>query len=233
MDAPPGVIRSSPSVLARIEAVRKARAESNRAETKELAKTPALFGEIRQPDKPYLLIPKVSSETRPYLPVGFVKPNVIANGSALIVPDATPFHFGILSSAMHMAWMRYTCGRMKSDYQCSSRIVYNNFPWPEQPTAKQREAVEGKAQKVLDARQQFPVATLADLYDPLAMPPALAKAHAELDRAVDLCYRPEKFDTDRQRVEYLFALYEKLTAPLLPVAKSNRTRRGGEGKIRP
>jgi len=165
------------------------------------------------------------------MPVGFIKPNVIANGSALIVPNATLFHFAVLSSAMHMAWMRYTCGRMKSDYQYSSQIVYNNYPCPQTATAKQRAAVEAKAQAVLDARQQFPAATLADLYDPLAMPPALAKAHAELDRAVDLCYRPEKFESDRQRVEFLFALYEKLTAPLLPVAKSKRARRAGKGKF--
>jgi len=231
VDAPPNVIRSSETLLARIEAVRKAREESTREETKKLAKTPTLFGEIRQPDSTYLLVPKVSSETRPYMPVGFIKPNVIANGSELIVPNATIFHFAVLSSAMHMAWMRYTCGRMKSDYQYSSQIVYNNYPWPQTATAKQRAAVEAKAQAVLDARQQFPAATLADLYDPLAMPPALAKAHAELDRAVDLCYRPEKFESDRQRVEFLFALYEKLTAPLLPVAKSKRARRAGKGKF--
>jgi len=219
VDAPPGVIRSSPSVLHRVEAVRKAREESNRPETRHLARTPALFGEIRQPSGPYLLVPKVSSESRPYLPVGFVKPNVIANGSALIVPNATLYHFGVLSSAMHMAWMRYTCGRMKSDYQYSSQIVYNNYPWPESPSAKQRVTVEAAAQAVLDARKEFPDASLADLYDPLAMPPALAKAHSQLDRAVDLCYRPQPFDTDRQRVERLFALYEKLTAPLIAAPK--------------
>jgi hypothetical protein len=107
-------------------------------------------------------------------------------------------------------------------------MVYNNFPWPQHASATQRAAVETKAQAVLDARQLFPAATLADLYDPLAMPPALGKAHTELDRAVDLCYRPEKFDTDRQRVEFLFALYEKLTAPLLPAAKAGRTRRAAK-----
>jgi hypothetical protein len=215
VDAPPSVIRSSPSVLDRVEAVRKAREESNRPETKRLAKTPALFGEIRQPSTPYLLVPKVSSESRPYLPVGFVKPNVIANGSALIVPNARLYHFGVLSSAMHMAWMRYTCGRLESRYQYSSQIVYNNYPWPELPSVKQRAAVEAAAQAVLDARKKFPDATLADLYDPLAMPKDLVKAHAGLDRAVDLCYRPQPFGTGRQRVEHLFALYEKLTAPLM------------------
>ena len=168
------------------------------------------------------MIPKVSSETRPYMPVGFMEPEIIANGSALIIPAATLYHCGILSSAMHMAWMRYTCGRMKSDYQYSSQIVYNNFPWPETPNAKQHAVVEKAAQAVLDARKKFPDATLADLYDPLAMPPALVKAHADLDRAVDRSYRPQPFRNDHQRVEHLFALYEKLTAPLIPTPKKGR-----------
>ena len=225
VDASPSVIRSSPSVLKRVELVRKAREKSSRPETRNLAKTPTLFGEIRQPNTPYLLVPKVSSESRPYLPVGFVKPSVIANGSALIIPNASLYHFGVLSSGMHMAWMRFTCGRMKSDYQYSSQIVYNNFPWPETPRAKQRAAVEAAAQAVLGARKKFPNATLADLYDPLAMPLALVKAHAELDRAVDLCYRPPPFQNDRQRVEHLFALYEKLTAPLIVTGKKGRRKK--------
>jgi len=222
--APAALIRACPSARARVAAVRKAREESDRPETRELAKTPALFGEIRQPDTPYLLVPKVSSETRSYLPVGFVKPKVIANGSALIVPGATHYHLGVLSSAMHMAWMRYTCGRMKSDYQYSSRIVYNNFPWPEKPTDKQRKAVEAAAQKVLDARKTYPKDTLADLYDPVAMPRELVKAHTELDRAVDRCYRRQPFTSDRQRVEYLFSLYEKLTTPLIAGPATRRVR---------
>ena len=123
---------------------------------------------------------------------------------------------------MHMAWVRQVCGRLKSDYRYSNRLVYNNYPWPESPSAKQRAAVEAAAQAVLDARKAFPDATLADLYDPLAMPPALVKAHAELDRAVDLCYRPQPFENDRQRVEHLFALYEKLTAPLIAPAKKRQ-----------
>ena len=170
VDAPPAIIRASPSLRKRIEAVRDARLASDRKETRRLAATPQLFGEIRQPKTEYLLIPKVSSETRPYMPIGFMKPEVIANGSALIISGATLYDFGILSSGMHMAWMRYTCGRMKSDYQYSSQIVYNNFPWPAPPSAKQRSAVETAAQEVLDARKEFPDATLADLYDPLSMP---------------------------------------------------------------
>jgi hypothetical protein len=222
VDAPPAIIRASPSVRKRVEAVREARLESGREETRRLATTPQLFGEIRQPKTTYLLVPKVSSETRPYMPVGFMKPDVIANGSALIIPEATLYHFGVLSSGMHMAWMRYTCGRMKSDYQYSIQIVYNNYPWPEQPAAKQGAAVETAAQAVLDARKAFPDATLADLYDPLPMPPALVNAHAKLDRAVDLCYRPQPFENDRQRVEHLFALYAKLTSPLIVTAKKGR-----------
>ena len=154
--------------------------------------------------------------------------NVIGSNLVLFVPDATKFHFGVLSSTMHMAWVRQVCGRLKSDCRYSNRLVYNNFPWPN-PTAEQRKRVEEKAQAVLAARApHLPphgMSTLADLYDPLAMPPALAKAHAELDRAVEKCYRPDPFASDRHRVEYLFALYEKLTAPLLPAPPKAKGRR--------
>lgn len=126
---------------------------------------------------------------------------------------------------MHMAWVHQVCGRLKSDYRYSTKLVYNNYPWPSQPTAKQQDAVEETAQAVLDARKHFSDAKLADLYDPLAMPPALVKAHAKLDRAVDRCCRPEPFATERERVEFLFSLYEKLTAPLLPAAPTARGRR--------
>ena len=129
---------------------------------------------------------------------------------------------------MHMAWMRYVCGRLKSDYRYSAGIVYNNYPWPESVTDKQRAAVEAAAQAVLDARAKFAISTLADLYDPLTMPAPLLKAHQVLDRAVDRCYRSEPFPSDRHRVEYLFALYERLTAPLLPAAKTKRRRRSEE-----
>ena len=225
VDAPPVLIRESKGVRNRVKAVREARLESGREETRRLAATPQLFGEIRQPKSRYLLIPKVSSETRAYMPVGFMEPEIIANGSALIISGATLYHCGVLSSAMHMAWMRFTCGRMKSDYQYSSQIVYNNFPWPNSPSEKQRAVAEAATKTVLDTRKQFPKATLSDLYDPLAMPPALVKAHADLDRAIDLCYRPQPFENDRQRVEYLFALYEKLTVPLIAPAKKARRKK--------
>ncbi|MCI0747197.1 MAG: hypothetical protein L0Y58_17475 [Verrucomicrobia subdivision 3 bacterium] len=225
IEAPPHLLRSSPELRRRIEAVREWRMSSGRAETVRLAATPSLFGEIRQPETEYLLLPKVSSEDRPYMPLGFMPPTVIANGSSLIIPGATRYDFGVLSSGMHMAWMRYTGGRMKSDYQYSSQIVYNNFPWPQSPADAQKAAVEEAAQAVLDARARFPGSTLADLYDPVAMPPALAKAHAELDRAVDRCYRKEPFPSDRARVEFLFKLYEELTAPLIAAARPKRSRR--------
>jgi len=227
-DAPPELIRRSKLVQARIEAVRHARLSSGRPETVKLAATPSLFGEIRQPKTEYLLVPKVSSEGRPYMPLGFLRPAVIANGSSLIIPNAGFYEFGALSSVMHMAWMRYTGGRMKSDYQYSSEIVYNNFPWPN-VTDKQRQRVAEKAMAVLAARRtHLPprgTATLADLYDPLAMPPGLSKAHAELDRAVEQCYRTGPFRSDRERVEFLFSLYEKLTAPVLPATPKPRGRR--------
>jgi hypothetical protein len=224
VDAPPELLRESPRLRARLDRVRRFRLSSGRAQTQKLAATPALFGEIRQPSSRYLLIPKVSSETRRYIPVGFIEPAVIASGSALIVPDATLYDFGIISSAMHNAWMRYVGGRMKSDYQYSNQIVYNNFVWPENPTTQQKAAVGKAAEAVLAARRQFPDTSLADLYDPVTMPPVLSKAHAELDRAVDRCYRPHPFDRDRLRVEYLFGLFEKTLVPLMAKAGKGRRR---------
>lgn len=223
-DADPSLIKKCPAVYERIEKVRAFRAASKKAPTVKLAETPSLFGEIRQPLSDYLLIPKVSSEKRRYLPLGYISADFVANGSALIIPNATRYEFGVLSASPHLAWMRQVCGRMKSDYQYSATIVYNNYPWPEEVSEAQKAAVEKAAQAVLDARAQFPTSTLADLYDPVTMPPALAKAHADLDRAVDRCYRKEPFPNDRARVEHLFTLYEKLTAPLVPANEPTRRR---------
>ncbi|MCY3022321.1 MAG: class I SAM-dependent DNA methyltransferase [Planctomycetota bacterium] len=228
VDAPPELLRASPLLRARIDGVRRFREGSTRPQTRELALTPTLFGEIRQPKTQYLIIPKVSSENRKYIPIGFLSPDIIASGSSLVVADATVYHFGILSSAMHNAWMRCVAGRLESRYQYSNNIVYNNFPWPADVTAKRKGAVEAAAQAVLDARAPYlppkGKSTLADLYDPLTMPAPLAKAHSELDRAVDRCYRREPFRSDRERVEHLFALYEALTSPLLP-AEPKRAKR--------
>ena len=129
---------------------------------------------------------------------------------------------------MHMSWVRQVCGRLKSDYRYSNKLVYNNYPWPESPTDKQKADVEAKAQAVLDARAAHPDSCLADLYDPLTMPGNLAKAHAQLDRAVDACYRAKPFDSDRERVEFLFRLYEKLTSPLTAGLKEPKRKRGGK-----
>ncbi len=222
VDAPPQLLRACSPLRTRLEKIRQFRSNSSRKRTQELAATPHLFGEIRQPMGQYLLIPKVSSVSRRYIPIGLVSAEIIASGSALIVPDANRFHFGILASSMHHAWMAHVGGRMKSDYQYSNRIVYNNFPWPSEVSETKRAAVDEAAQAVLDARDAHPEASLADLYDPLAMPANLTKAHARLDRAVDRCYRSQPFPNERNRVEYLFKLYQKLTAPLLPTTKKRR-----------
>lgn len=209
----PHVLRSMPLVMSRVEAVKEERLRSVKGPTRELARIPSEFGENRQPDTPYLLIPKVSSENRFYVPLGFLAPEVIINPSVLVIPNASIYDFGILQSAIHMAWMRAVCGRMKSDYQYSASIVYNNFPWPE-PPEKQQTAIETAAQTVLDARTKFTDATLADLYDPLTMPPELVKAHQSLDRAVDASYGKTIFKTEAERVAFLFERYQQLTAPL-------------------
>ncbi|MEO8275880.1 MAG: DNA methyltransferase [Thermoanaerobaculia bacterium] len=210
--APVELLRDSPLVRQRLSLVRSFRAASGRSETVALASRPALFGEIRQPKSRYLLVPKVSSENRPFMPIGFMPPSAIASGSALIVPGASLLHFAVLTSSMHMSWMRSVCGRMKSDYQYSAGIVYNNFPWPEGPTEKQKEAIEEGARGVLTAREEFPDSTLADLYDPLTMPPVLVKAHQKLDKAVDAAYGYKGKSTDAERVAFLFELYQKYTS---------------------
>jgi hypothetical protein len=194
------------------------RLASKKAATREWASRPTLFTEDRQPETNYLIVPSVSSERRNFIPIGFISPEIIASNLCLTIANATLFHFGILTSTMHMAWVRYTCGRLKSDYRYSASIVYNNYPWPNEPSDKQRATIETAAQAVLDARAQFQQSSLADLYDPLTMPPALVKAHQTLDRAVDACYRKAAFPSDAQRVEFLFERYQQLTS-LLPTEK--------------
>lgn len=219
VDANPSAVRRIPALMRLIEGVRSHRLKSTRQATRELASTPTLFGEIRQPTSNYLLIPKNPSHRRPYLTVGFMSAEVIASDQCLIIPDAGLYEFGIISSAMHIAWVATIGGRLKSDYRYSNTIVYNNYPWPQDVGDKKHQAVEDAAQAVLDARETHPDSTLADLYDPLSMPANLTKAHAKLDRAVDRCYRSQPFPNERNRVEYLFKLYQQLTAPLLPVKK--------------
>ncbi len=226
-DCSPNELRQMPEVMKRVEAVRRFRLASKSAPTRKLAATPTRFHVENMPTRSFVVIPKVSSERRRYIPIGFMEPKTLISDLCFINTDITPFHFGVLSSTMHMAWVRQTCGRLKSDFRYSAKLVYNNYPWPAAPTSKQKAEVEVKAQAVLDARTAHPDSCLADLYDPLSMPANLTKAHAELDRAVDGCYRAKPFDSDRERVEFLFALYEKLTAPLTAGIKNPRRRRGG------
>jgi hypothetical protein len=228
--APPSLIRRSALLQIRLESVRKFRLASARAQTRRLATTPTLFGGNLQPTTDYLLIPKVTSETRDYIPMRFFGSDVIASGSALVVADANHFHFGVLTSAMHMGWMRRVAGRMKSDYQYSANVVYNNFPWPQEVDPKAKSAVEAAAQTVLDARAAHPNATLADLYDPLTMPPNLRAAHNDLDKAVDRCYRKQPFTSERERVEHLFELYQRLAAPLKAEAEPAKKKRTGRAR---
>ena len=214
----PADLKKCPSILARIELVKIERLKSVDANTRRWADSPALFQADRQPDTDYLVVPKVSSERRQFIPLGFMSPYYITNPSILVVPNATLYHFGVLQATMHMAWTRSVCGRMKSDYQYSNTVVYNNFPWPE-PTEKQQTAIEVAAQSVLAARTKFPTSTLADLYDPLTMPPELVKAHQALDRAVDAAYGKTAFKTEAERVAFLFERYQQLIAPLVGVEK--------------
>ena len=220
-----GSTKTSRFIKERITATKDFRLGSKRAATNKLAAFPAFFGEKRQPENAYLIIPKVSSETRSFIPIGILQPNIIVSGSALIVPGAKIYHLGILTSTMHNTWMRYVCGRMKSDYQYSASIVYNNYPWPESISDKQKQNVEEAAQSVLDARAQFPDSSLADLYDPNTMPPVLVKAHQQLDKAVDQCYRPQSFASEAKRIEYLFELYEKYTSGMFVEEKPKKEKK--------
>lgn len=220
----PDELRAMPNVMKRIEEVRKFRLSSKAQSTQKYAETPTLFCQIAQPDSDYLLVPGVSSERRQYIPIGFMHSDVIANNLVFVVPKATLLHFGVLSSAMHMAWVRYVCGRLKSDYRYSKDIVYNNFPWPDNPAEKQQTAIEQAAQAVLEARAAHPEASLADLYDPVAMPPDLRRAHQTLDKAVDAAYGKKNFQSDAERVAFLFELYHKYTS-LFPAPGVQKKRR--------
>ena len=223
---PPERLRSMPKAAERVVAVRKFRQESKKAKTQELADFPTRFEVITIPRKPFLVMPEVSSERREYVPVGWMKPPTIPSNLVHVMADAEVLEFGVIVSRMHMAWLRYVGGRLKSDYRYSIGVVYNTFPWPQ--LDESAKAKIGKlAQDVLDAREAHPGATLADLYDPDVMPPDLRKAHTALDKAVDALYRRGGFASDRERVEHLFALYEKAVAPLQAAAgKPKRKRKG-------
>ena len=219
----PRVARPLPRVRERLARVQDYRRSSKRGSTLRLADTPTVWQVNVIPSAPFLVIPEVSSERREYAPVGWLEPPVIPSNLVRILEGATLADFALLTSAMHMAWLRHIGGRLKSDYRYSIGLVYNTFPPP--PKDADRSPLEPLAQAVLAARAAHPDATLADLYDPQFMPPDLRRAHRALDRAVDRLYRPRKFASERERVEHLFALYERMRAPLAAAAKKKRRRR--------
>ena len=210
-DCPPNELRKMPECMKRVENVRNFRLSSNRKGTQKAADTPAKFGMTNIPASDYILIPKVSSERRRYVPMGFMTPDILCSDLVFIIPGATLYHLGVLTSNVHMAWMRAVCGRLKSDYRYSKDVVYNNFPWCN-PTDAKKAKIERTAQAILDARALYPNASLADLYDETAMPPELRKAHQNNDRAVMEAYGFSVRDTDESKcVAELMKLYQKLT----------------------
>lgn len=214
VNANPNDIKRYPELIERIQNVKEMRLESSFEPTRQLANYPTLFRDTKNPET-FIVIPATTSERRKYIPFGFFDKNYIPLNSVYIIPNGTVYNIGVLMSGMHMTWVKYTCGRLKSDFRYSKDVVYNNYPWPKDPSEKNKLNVEEKAQNVLDVRAEFPDSSLADLYDPLTMPPKLVKAHQALDRAVDLCYRPQAFTNENARIEYLFDLYNQYTAPLL------------------
>lgn len=221
VDANPSEIKNSRFIQERLKKVREFRLASIAKTTRDYPHH-TLFRQVTQPSTDYILVPSTSSERRKYIPFGYVSKDVIISNASFSIEHATSYHLGVLLSEMHMTWVRYTCGRLKSDYRYSKDIVYNNYPWPENPSDKQIKSVEEAAKAVLDAREQFPDSSLADLYDPNTMPPVLVKAHQQLDKAVDQCYRSQPFSTEAKRIEYLFELYEKYTAGMFVEEKKNK-----------
>ena len=209
-DIEPSTLRKLPHVYQRVQEVREIRLKSSRP---QLAAVAAQFAQVTQePSFSFVLVPAHSSEKRSYIPLGMFGPGNIAHNSCLAIKNGTPYIFAVLSSAMHMAWVRAICGRIKSDYRYSKDIVYNNFPWPCDVTDAQQQQIETLAQAVLDTRERYPDSSLADLYDPLTMPPDLTKAHQALDRAVARLYRKKPFGSDKERLELLFERYRALVS---------------------
>lgn len=223
----PAELRSMPQVMKRVSAVAEVRRKSPTKSVQEFADKPTLFTQDRQPERDYLALSRHSSENRRFIPIGFLPANIIASDATLVCKGATIFHFGVMNSSLHNAWVRYTAGRLESRIRYEAS-VYNNFPWPDL-SDKQRAAIEAAAQGVLDARAAHPGASLADLYDPLTMPPDLVKAHHTLDKAVDAAYGYKGAATDAARVAFLFGLYQRLTS-LLP-EKPAKLRRGGKAGL--
>ena len=206
----PAEIKKIPPVMEAVAEVKRVREESNRKATRKLADTPTLFGEVRQPNTTYLIIPRHSSENRKYVPIGFINPDVICGDANLLLPNATLYEFGVMMSNVHNAWIRTVCGRIKSDYRYSVNVVYNNFPWCN-PTPEQKANIEKTAQAILGARAKYPDCSLADLYDETTMPPELRKAHQANDFAVMAAYGFDKKITESECVAELMKMYRRLT----------------------
>jgi hypothetical protein len=221
VNATPVELRAMPQVMKRIEKVKKFREASVAPSTQKFAATPSLFRDRNNPES-FIVVPRVSSENRKYIPMGFFDKATIAGDTCMTIPNGDLYLFGHLTSVMHMTWVKYTCGRLKSDFRYSKDIVYNNYPFPQNVTEAQKQKVTDCAHKVLEIRTLYPESSLADLYDALTMPPDLVKAHQALDKAVDLCYRPQPFGNELNRIEYLFWLYEQLNAPMFQVEKKKR-----------
>ena len=211
LNATPKELRNMPLVMERVERVREFRGASVKAATREYANYPTRFMEIKQPETDYLIIPATSSENRRYIPIGYLDKNTIASNAASFVPSARIYDFGILTSNVHMAWMRAVCGRLEMRYRYSVNIVYNNFPWPT-PTEEQKAKIEQTAQAILDARALYPDCSLADLYDEVTMPSELRKAHQQNDKAVMQAYGFDvKTMTESTCVAELMKMYQELT----------------------
>ena len=212
-DANPADVRKCPLLLKRLELVKKARLESPAKETQKLADTPMLFAQLAQPKANFIAFPKVSSQQRQYIPIGFLTPDIIVGDKIYVVENVGLYDFGILTSGVHNAWMRAVAGRMKSDYSYSNTIVYNNFPWPTlSDSATLREKISQTAQAILDVRGKYPDSSLADLYDLLTMPPDLRAAHAANDCAVLAAYGLKPGTPEPEIVAHLFKLYAELTS---------------------
>lgn len=215
-DCPPEELKQMPEAMNRVEAVRRFRLASNSKPTQRLAATPTRFHVEVLPSQNVLVIPRHSSDRRSFIPFGYFGNDVLIGDACLCAADISLFHFGVLSSTMHMAWVRYVCGRLKSDFRYSAQIVYNNFPWPQKLETEHKVDIESAAQVVLDARAAHSKATLADLYDPNTIPPNLAKAHEKLDRAVDAAYvhdgGTKRYANDAERVAFLFRRYAELSS---------------------
>lgn len=223
-DIQPSELNRLKSVLSRVEKVKESRLQSPTPSVREYAKYPTLFTQDRQPNTDYLVVPEVSSENRNYIPIGYVSKNVICANTVQIIPDASLFVFGVMQSSMHNVWAKSVCGRLKSDFRYTPS-VYHNYPFPFNPADKQVKSIESAAQKVIEARQQFPDSSLAELYKPTTTPPILIKAHIELDKAVDLAYRPQPFTSEANRMVFLFELYEKYTADLFTKEKVKKSKK--------